>query len=83
VKAVNPFIVLEHIQYQAFITFDYRTLLRNCISKAGVGSILGYFAFVVGLSLLQALLGFVALKPTYILQVLLRNPKPNNGRWRD
>jgi hypothetical protein len=35
----------------------------------------------VGLSSLQALLGFVALNPTYILQVLLRNAKPNNGRF--
>jgi hypothetical protein len=33
------------------------------------------------LSLLQALLGFVALNPTYILLVLLRNAKPNNGRF--
>jgi hypothetical protein len=33
------------------------------------------------LSLLQALLGFVALNPTYILPVLLRNAKPNNGRF--
>jgi hypothetical protein len=31
--------------------------------------------------LLQALLGFVALNPTYILPVLLRNAKPNNGRF--
>jgi hypothetical protein len=28
-------------------------------------------------------LGFVALKPTYILAVLLRNAKPNNGRFRN
>jgi hypothetical protein len=27
-------------------------------------------------------LGFVALNPTYILPVLLRNAKPNNGRFR-
>jgi len=27
------------------------------------------------------LLGFVALNPTYILPVLLRNAKPNNGRF--
>jgi hypothetical protein len=33
------------------------------------------------LSLFQALLGFVALNPTYILPVLLRNAKPNNGRF--
>jgi len=33
------------------------------------------------LSLLQALLGFVALNPTYILPVLLRKTKPNNGRF--
>jgi hypothetical protein len=33
------------------------------------------------LSLLKALLGFVALNPTYILPVLLRNVKPNNGRF--
>jgi hypothetical protein len=26
-------------------------------------------------------LGFVALNPTYILPVLLRNAKPNNGRF--
>jgi hypothetical protein len=31
--------------------------------------------------LFQALLGFVALNPTYILPVLLRNAKPNNGRF--
>jgi len=35
------------------------------------------------LSLLQALLGFIALNPTYILSVLLRNAKPNNGRFRN
>ncbi|MGB9443030.1 MAG: hypothetical protein WCB15_34140, partial [Desulfobacterales bacterium] len=35
------------------------------------------------LSLLQALLGFVALNPTYILPVLLRIAKPNNGRFRN
>jgi hypothetical protein len=35
------------------------------------------------LSLLQALLGFVALNPTYILPVLLRNAIPNNGRFRN
>jgi len=35
------------------------------------------------LSPLQALLGFVALNPTYILPVLLRNAKPNNGRFRN
>jgi uncharacterized membrane protein YqaE (UPF0057 family) len=29
------------------------------------------------------LLGFVALNPTYILPVLLRNAKPNNGRFRN
>jgi hypothetical protein len=28
-------------------------------------------------------LGFVALNPTYILPVLLRNAKPNNGRFRN
>jgi hypothetical protein len=28
-------------------------------------------------------LGFVALKPTYILPVLLRIAKPNNGRFRN
>jgi hypothetical protein len=28
-------------------------------------------------------LGFVALNPTYILPVLLRNSKPNNGRFRN
>jgi hypothetical protein len=28
-------------------------------------------------------LGFVALNPTYILLVLLRNAKPNNGRFRN
>jgi hypothetical protein len=33
----------------------------------------------VGLSLFQTLLGFVALKPTYILPVVLRIEKPNNG----
>jgi hypothetical protein len=27
-------------------------------------------------------LGFVALNPTYILPVLLRNAKPNNGRFQ-
>ena len=37
----------------------------------------------VGLSLRHALLGFVALYPTYILPVLLRNAKPNNGRFRN
>jgi hypothetical protein len=31
------------------------------------------------LSLLQALLGFVALNPTYFLPVLLRIAKPNNA----
>jgi hypothetical protein len=35
------------------------------------------------LSLLQALLGFVALNPTYKLPVLLRNAKPNNSRFRN
>jgi hypothetical protein len=35
------------------------------------------------LSPLQALLGFVALNPTYILPVLLRNAKPNNGRFQN
>jgi hypothetical protein len=35
------------------------------------------------LSELQVLLGFVALNPTYILPVLLRNAKPNNGRFRN
>jgi hypothetical protein len=35
------------------------------------------------LSLLQALLGFGALNPTYILPVLLRIAKPNNGRFRN
>ncbi|MGB9442541.1 MAG: hypothetical protein WCB15_31685, partial [Desulfobacterales bacterium] len=29
------------------------------------------------------LLGFVALNPTYILPVLLRIAKPNNGRFRN
>jgi hypothetical protein len=28
-------------------------------------------------------LGFVALNPTYILPVLLRNAKPNNGRFQN
>jgi hypothetical protein len=28
-------------------------------------------------------LGFVALNPTYILPVLLRNAKPNNSRFRN
>jgi hypothetical protein len=28
-------------------------------------------------------LGFVALNPTYKLPVLLRNAKPNNGRFRN
>jgi hypothetical protein len=53
--------------------------------KVGVGSILCHFAFcrLGGLSLFQALLGFVALNPTYILPVLLRNSKPNNGRFRN
>jgi len=32
---------------------------------------------------LLILLGFVALNPTYILSVLLRNAKPNNGRVRN
>ncbi|CAB1078248.1 hypothetical protein D1AOALGA4SA_6004, partial [Olavius algarvensis Delta 1 endosymbiont] len=34
----------------------------------------------VGLSQLQALLGFVTLNPTYIFAVLSRNAKPNNSR---
>ncbi|CAB1076532.1 hypothetical protein D1AOALGA4SA_4328, partial [Olavius algarvensis Delta 1 endosymbiont] len=34
-----------------------------------------------GLSRLQVLLGFVALNPTYILPVLLRNAKPNIDRF--
>jgi hypothetical protein len=37
----------------------------------------------VGLSRLQALLGFVSLNPTYNLPVLLQNAKPNNGRFRN
>jgi hypothetical protein len=40
-------------------------------------------ACMVGLNLHQALLGFVALNPTYILPVLLRSAKPNNGRIRN
>ena len=39
--------------------------------------------FVGWVELLQALLGFVALNPTYILTVLLRIAKPNNGRFRN
>ena len=35
------------------------------------------------MSLLQALLSFVALNSIYILPVLLRNAKPNNGRFRN
>ena len=35
------------------------------------------------MSLLQTLLGFVALNPTYILPVLLRNAKPNNGQFQN
>ncbi|MGB9437077.1 MAG: hypothetical protein WCB15_03975 [Desulfobacterales bacterium] len=35
------------------------------------------------MSLLQALLGFVALNPTYTMPVLLRIAKPNNGRFRN
>jgi hypothetical protein len=41
------------------------------------------YILLVGLSPLLALLGFVALNPTYILPVLLRNAKPNNGRFRN
>jgi hypothetical protein len=37
----------------------------------------------VGLRLLQVLLGFVALYPTYILPVLSSNVKPNSGRFRN
>jgi hypothetical protein len=43
----------------------------------------GPLCILVGLSPLQALLGFVALNPTYILPVLWRNAKPNNGRFRN
>ncbi|CAB1079670.1 hypothetical protein D1AOALGA4SA_7378 [Olavius algarvensis Delta 1 endosymbiont] len=32
---------------------------------------------------LQALLGFVTLNPTYIIAVLSRNAKLNNGRFRN
>ena len=39
--------------------------------------------FVGWVEPLQALLGFVALNPTYIYPVLLRNAKPNNGRFRN
>jgi hypothetical protein len=35
------------------------------------------------LSLLQTLLGFVALNPTYMLPVLFPNAKPNNGRFQN
>jgi hypothetical protein len=35
------------------------------------------------LSLLQILLAFVALNPTYILPVVLPNAKPNNGQSRN
>jgi hypothetical protein len=35
------------------------------------------------LSQRHALLGFVALYPTYILPVLMRNTKPNNDRIRN
>jgi hypothetical protein len=35
------------------------------------------------LSLIQSLLGFVAHNPTYILSVLFRNVKPNNGRFHN
>jgi hypothetical protein len=42
------------------------------------------FILQVGLSLLQALLGFsVSGGPTYILPVLLRNAKPDNDRFRN
>ena len=51
------------------------------IVRAATLAISAVWVFV--LSLLQALLGFVALKPTYILPVLLRIAKPNNGRFRN
>jgi hypothetical protein len=37
----------------------------------------------LGLSLRKALLGFVALNPTYMLPALWRNAKPNNDRFRN
>ena len=73
--------ILLYIRF--IVPFFSQPFMKLYNSTIGVGSILGNFAFEAGLRLLQALLGFVALKPTYILPMLLRNAKPNSGRFRN
>jgi hypothetical protein len=58
-----------------------RSLYETTFQKLEL--VLTWAALHFGLSLFQALLGFVALNPTHILPVLLRNAKPNNGRFRN
>jgi hypothetical protein len=50
--------------------------------KVGAESTMARSDVVGWLSLRQALLGFVALNPTYNLPMVLPNAKPNKGRFR-
>ena len=62
---------------------DVSSLDWGSAKNLGVDSILGHIASVGWVEPTPGFVGFVALNPTYILPVLLRNAKPNSGRFRN